>query len=455
MDFAFGTYSNDTLKFANHYAARSGIQHQHAITPLDPAPGEAVTVRIVTGGNSGIQQAALIYTTDESTPQGSRGTATNGVAVPFQPVRTEWDIITWDYVTHWQAVIPAQPDNTLVRYIISGWASTDEGSERYADWPNAYDQVQHAAMIYFKNIAEDKVFTPHDPAQPQVFTYHVDTLQPPDWAWKAVIYQVFIDRFFPGEGREWLQTEDMARPFGGTLWGVRDKLDYLADLGITCIWLSPTWATPSYHGYDITHYDQVEPRIGGEEALRAVIEGAHQRGMRVLLDMVCNHLSNDHPYFLDALNNPDSPYRDWFFFDAAYDHGFKSFFNVPTMPELNFANAQARDWMIGQAVRWLRDYDIDGYRLDYANGPGPDFWTYFRRACKAEKPDCLIFGEIIEPPSVLHRYSGRLDGCLDFSLNDGLRRTYGWGVWDEQQDADLLSFYTAQIEAFKRNDSGS
>lgn len=431
MDFAFGTYSNDALKLANYRARHTGIQHQNVISPVDPKPGEPVIVHIVTSGDTAITQAALYYTTDESTPSGHGGQADNGHAIPFEMVRVKWDSMVWGYVTHWQAIIPPQPDQTLVRYVIGGW--TDDGHETYADWPNADEQVQHAAMIYFKSISEDAVFIPHNAAQGTTFNYLVDTVKPPEWANDAIIYQVFIDRFYAGDGQRLQPSDDYSAIFGGTLWGVRDKLDYLADLGINCIWLSPICATPSAHGYDATDYRQVEPRMGGEEALRAVIKDAHQRGIRVLLDLVCNHVSDKHPYFVDALNHADSLYRPWFFIGDQYEHGYKGFFNVASMPELNLAIPEARDWMIANAEFWLREYDIDGYRLDYANGPGPNFWTYFRRACKAINPDCLIFGEIIEPPDVLLKYTGRLDGCLDFSLNNALRQTFGWCTWTENK----------------------
>lgn len=441
VDFVFGTYSNDALKIANYRAGRTGIQHQNTITPVDPVPGEPVSVHIVTSGDTGITHAALYYTTDESTPEGRYGQAKNGAAVPFETVQVEWDSMTWDYVTHWQAIIPPQPDHTLVQYVISGW--TNDGREMYADWPDAGEQVLHAAMIYFKNIAEDAVFTPHDPAVGRVFNYHVDTIKPPAWANDAVIYQVFIDRFYAGDGKRLQRSDNYDDVFGGTLWGVRDKLDYLADLGVNCIWLSPVWLTPSAHGYDVIDYQRIEPRIGGEAALQAVIDGAHQRGIRVLLDMACNHVSNQHPYFVDALKDESSLYRNWFFIGDEYEHGYRGFFNVASMPEVNLANPQARDWIIGHAQYWLREYDIDGYRLDYANGPGLNFWTYFRRACKAVKPDCLIFGEIIEPSSVLRQYVGRLDGCLDFPLNDAIRRTFGWQVWDTTQLQTFIDNHNA------------
>ncbi|MFP4321825.1 MAG: alpha-amylase family glycosyl hydrolase [Anaerolineales bacterium] len=445
MDFAFGTYINDTLKLANHRADRSGIQHQNHITPIDPLPGESVIIHLVTSGISGIEHAALIYTTDEITPQGGRGTAQCGQVVMFEKTTIEWDSIVWDYLTHWQAVIPPQADNTLVRYIISGWSA--DGPEVFADYPPAQEQVQHVAMGYFGNIPPDTPFEPSQPSQPHIFTYHVDRTQAPDWASDAIIYQLFVDRFYVGDGHTWRQTDDFNAVFGGTLWGVCDKLDYLAALGVNCIWLSPVWASPSYHGYDVVDYRRVEPRLGGEDALRAVVTGAHQRGMRVLLDMACNHLSSQHPYFIEAQHNPDSPYRDWFIFGERFEAGYKGFFNVAEMPEINLAHPAARAWMIENALYWLREYDIDGYRLDYANGPGPDFWTYFRRACKGVKPDCLLFGEIIEPPQVLRQYIGRLDGCLDFPLNDALRRTYATQHWDAAQCRAFLANHRAYFSS--------
>ncbi len=160
-----------------------------------------------------------------------------------------------------------------------------------------------------------------------------------------MIYQVFVDRFYPGDGREWLNPSSLRGFFGGTLWGVRDKLDYITALGADCIWLSPTWSSPTHHGYDVTDYSRTEPRLGGDEALAALVEAAHARGMRVLLDMVCNHISNKHPIFQEALHDPASPCRAWFNFDDSAN-GYRSFFGTPSMPQVNVNNAGARAWLL-------------------------------------------------------------------------------------------------------------
>ena len=241
---------------------------------------------------------------------------------------------------------------------------------------------------------------------------------------------------------EWLPTSDMNDFCCGTLWGVRDKLDYLADLGINCLWLSPTWKSPSTHGYDVADYGRTDPRLGGDEALHAVVKGAHQRGIRVLLDLVCSHISNEHPIFLDALHSEASAFREWFTFGEKYPHGYRGFFNVKTMPELNLELPAAREWMIGVAEKTLRDFDVDGFRLDYAHGAGPNFWTHFRPRVKAIKSDCLLLGEIIDAPSRLQMYRGRLDGRLDFSLNEALRKIYAWGDWDEHRFAAFIESHS-------------
>jgi glycosidase len=255
-----------------------------------------------------------------------------------------------------------------------------------------------------------------------------------------------VDRFHPGDGREWLEPESLSGFYGGTLWGVRDKLDYIAELGITCIWLTPIFPSPSHHGYDATDYRSVEPRLGGEEALRALVDAAHKRGMRVLLDVACNHLSDQHPYFQNALNNPESPYRDWFFFDDS-EIGYRGFFGVRSMPEINARNPDARAWLIDTGRYWLENFDVDGYRLDYAQGLGIDFWPEFRAACRAVKPDCLMFGEIVLAPDGQRTLAGRLDGVLDFHVEDALRKTYGWKVMSEAQYERFVARHLAYFPA--------
>jgi glycosidase len=213
---------------------------------------------------------------------------------------------------------------------------------------------------------------------------------------------------------------------------VRDKLDYIQELGATAIWLSPTWPSSSYHGYDVTDFYSVAAQLGGDEAMRALVTEAHARDIKIILDLVCNHVSYEHPYFVEALSDPESEHRTLFTFDES-EIGYRTFFGVRSMPQVNLQNERAREWMFAIARFWLREFDVDGFRLDHANGPGPGFWSEFQKACKEEKPDCFLFGEVVEPSPDYLSYAGRLDGLLDFGLNDSLRRTYGFGSYSEER----------------------
>jgi len=443
MDIMFGQYHSDELKLLHHRADRIGLQHQHRISPADPSPGEPVQVLLRSSSEPAIADAELLFTSDGSDPR----TATASVQrLPFQCVQRRWDSLLWDYVCEWVAQLPGYGDGTMLRYCIR--AQTRAGTTLYADSPNVEDIMNKATMRAFGNKPEQEKQLPGTPRDIPQFAYHVDRLPPPAWLADAVIYHVFLDRFHPGHGRDWLQTSDLAGFCGGTLWGLRDKLDYLAELGVNCLWLSPTWMSPTYHGYDIVDYRRVEPRLGGEAALHAVVEGAQKRGIRILLDMVCNHVSNRHPLFRAAQADERSPYRDWFDFSPAFRHGYRSFFGVETMPKVKLETPAAREWMIDNILHQVREYGVDGFRLDVAAGAGANFWTHCRPKLRALAPDCPLIGEIIDTPSVLRSYEGRLDGCLDFALNEALRQSYGWGAWSAQR---FEAFLASHQSAFDQN----
>ncbi len=159
---------------------------------------------------------------------------------------------------------------------------------------------------------------------PQVYAFSVDDLTIPDWLREAIIYQIFVDRFAPDHGRAFAAETDLSKFFGGTLRGLTSRLDTLRDLGVNCLWLTPIFASPSHHGYDPTDCFAIEPRLGTEADFRALVAAAHQRGMRIVLDFVANHLSRQHPAFVAAQQDPRSPYREWFFF-REYPDKYESF----------------------------------------------------------------------------------------------------------------------------------
>ena len=308
-----------------------------------------------------------------------------------------WDALEWRYVHHWQGQIPPQPNGTTVRYRIGGRVT---GSNR---WIFADNQARVLS-------------------ESTEFAISIDDYDVPKWVRDAVIYHIFLDRFYPGDGVLWKKPTNLSGFFGGTLRGAIQKLDYIQSLGCNAVWLSPLFASPSHHGYDGTDYYTVEPRFGTNAELIELIEKAHQRGMRIILDFVANHWSNQHPTFQAAQHDPDSEYRAWYTWQRWPDE-YTSFFSVKGMPQLNLKHKPTSDYLLRCVQHWLRK-GVDGYRLDYAPGPPRTFWADFRQACKAVNPDALLFGEVVSHSEVIASYIPHFDGCLDFLLADALRRTF-------------------------------
>jgi 1,4-alpha-glucan branching enzyme len=331
----------------------------------------------------------LYYTTDGSDPAGAFGQAENGRAIPMQPARTEWNTLDWGYIRHFRAQVPGQPEGTVVRYRLS--AGEDAQLEIFAD------QGAYYAFL----VADDPV---------------------PAWTRSAVVYHIFIDRFSPEDGKAWAQPDRLDGFFGGTLRGIIDRLDYIQELGANTLYLSPIFPSDSHHGYNATDYFSIEPRLGTLEDFRELLDRAHARGMRVLLDFVPNHWSDQHTSFQQAIADPSSPYRDWYIF-SDYPNEYDGFFGVKCMPRINLRNPAAREHMLA-AVRYWLELGVDGFRLDYAVGPTPDFWADFRKTVRSARPDAWSFGEVVDPPDAQLAFEGLLDGCLDFMLLEGFRQTF-------------------------------
>ena len=192
--------------------------------------------------------------------------------------------------------------------------------------------------------------------------------------------------------------------------------------------MSPIFPSPSYHGYDATDLFDVEPRLGTKDDLRALLDEAHARGLRVLLDFVPNHWSNRHPTFVDATSDAESAYRDWYRFERWPDR-YDSFFGVGSLPKVDLLNPDARAHVLEAAAHWL-ELGVDGYRVDHAIGPAQSFWADFSRATREARADCWTFAETVETPTRERDFEGLLDGCLDFTLFDAFRKTFAQATWD-------------------------
>ena len=250
-----------------------------------------------------------------------------------------------------------------------------------------------------------------------------------------VFYEIFVRAYHDSDGDG-----------KGDLNGITAKLDDLKEMGISGIWMTPIHPSPSYHGYDVTDYYAIHPDFGTMEDFERLIEEAHKRNIRIIMDLVVNHTSSKHPWFVEAKSSENSPKRDWYVWadeetnvNAVSAIGGKAWHPVSTgrylgifwdgMPDLNLDNPEVRAEFIHIARFWL-DKGVDGFRLDAAKHVYEDlqgdnkrtevaeknvaWWREFRTGLEEVKPDVYLVGEVWDAPSVIGPY---LDGALDSGFN--------------------------------------
>jgi glycosidase len=230
----------------------------------------------------------------------------------------------------------------------------------------------------------------------------------PDWVKDAIFYQIFPDRFAtsarvekPHNLEPWDAPPTIHGFKGGDLLGIVEHLDYLQDLGINALYFTPIFQSTANHRYHTHDYYQVDPILGGNAAFKTLLDAAHARGIRVVIDGVFNHASRGLYQFNHTLENGKaSPYLDWFTFRdfpvRAYDKpiNYEAWWNLPALPKFNHQNPQVREFIFRVAEHWVRQ-GIDGWRLDVpAEIDDDEFWREFRRRVKAINPDAYIVGEI-------------------------------------------------------------
>ena len=242
----------------------------------------------------------------------------------------------------------------------------------------------------------------------------MSSVQTPDWVKNAIFYQIYPDRFARSpktphpphlQFKPWGSPPEEQGFQGGDLYGVVDKLDYLVDLGINALYLNPIFASASNHRYHTFDYDQVDPLLGGNEALRLLLDEAHQRNIRVVLDGVFNHASRGFWAFHHILENGgNSPYIDWFTVqdwplrpypeNDALPINYNAWWNLHALPKFNFQNPDVQQFFLDVGKFWI-EFGIDGWRLDVpAEIEDHDFWRAFRHVVKTANPEAYIVGEV-------------------------------------------------------------
>jgi cyclomaltodextrinase / maltogenic alpha-amylase / neopullulanase len=240
------------------------------------------------------------------------------------------------------------------------------------------------------------------------------TIHTPEWVKHAIFYQIFPDRFAIGQQphphplqhpnwEDWNAPPTLQGYKGGDLWGVIEQLDYLQNLGINTLYFTPIFQSTCNHRYHTHDYYQIDPILGGNQAFAELLQIAHQRDMKVVLDGVFNHASRGFFCFNDILENgSNSPWIDWFTiydwplsaYDGSLPANYKGWVDNRALPVFNHDNPEVREYLMQIAEHWIR-VGIDGWRLDVPfEIKTAGFWQEFRDRVKAINPEAYIVGEV-------------------------------------------------------------
>ncbi len=265
------------------------------------------------------------------------------------------------------------------------------------------------------------------------------------WWNDQIFYEIFVRSFYDSDGNG-----------KGDFKGLIEKLDYLndgnpetkTDLGVTAIWLMPINPSPSYHGYDVTDYRNIEPDYGTMNDFNEFMKQAHARGIKVIIDLVLNHTSNQHPWFTQSTNS-SSNYRDWYIWKST-NPGYTGSWGQQVwhfrnnayyfgmfwsgMPDLNYTNPEVKNEMFDVTKFWLDSVKVDGFRLDaikhlfeqgtlMENVPAThEFFKEYRTFYKSVNPDAITVGEVWSSTKEVAKYvdGTKVDICFEFDLSGAI-----------------------------------
>ena len=370
---------------------------------------------------------------------------------------------------------------------------TDEGKwtmERQLQWEYGEifrlslelpDLLKYRFIGY--TIEGTEFYLPEDLSQ-SFFFNGIDHFPQLKWVSQSIIYQIFPDRFYNGNPENdilalksdefhynqlWAQNKLWAEEgpslanwnapissqhcchqyFGGDLAGIIEKLDYLKELGVTALYLNPIFDSGSAHGYDTHDYMKVSPKFGTEEDLQELLNEAHKRGMRVILDFVPNHTGLGFWAFQDVVKNGEnSPYWDWYFihkwpFSPGDSSAYEAWWGVGSLPKLNTGNPEVKEYLLKVVSHWL-NFGADGWRVDVPNElvKAKEFFNEMRQLAKMEKEDVYLITEIwqLDPSWV---QGDQFDSLMNYALGRDILLNFAKGSIDGESTLANLSRYFA------------
>ena len=375
--------------------------------------------------------------------------ASSRVVIPGQTVqfldKSNGSPVSWQWTFTGGTPAASKAQNPLVTYATEG---------------------KYPVTLKIKNAKNDSVSL--------TFNDYINVSKASTYWWNdAVFYEVFVRSFYDqnGDGK-------------GDIKGLTAKLDYLndgdstthSDLGITGIWLMPVMQSPSYHGYDVNDYRTIESDYGTNADFQTFIQAAHKRGIKVIIDLVMNHTSNQNPWFTQSTSNTTSTYRNWYRWNTT-SLGTQWFTSNSTyyyavfgsgMPDLNYADTDVKTEMFDIARFWLQDMHADGFRLDAVkyifetatqteDVPATfQFWKDFRSYYKSVNQDAFAVGEAWASTDIIKKYveNSGLDYCFEFNLAGALVNAANNGDATSLKNAvenSMASFPYLQFGTFLTN----
>ena len=318
----------------------------------------------------------------------------------------------------------------------------------------------------------------------------------PDWVYGGVMYQIFPERFSNGDSTinpknliDWNSTPTRLGFHGGDLIGVLNNLDHIESLGVNILYLNPIFLSSSTHKYDAWDHFKVDPTLGGDNALKDLINECHNRDMKVVLDCSLNHVHPRHFAFQDIIQNGEnSKYKEWFtvfdypvrfihrphlyantykvgwdgnqeeykqYLDKTFEEtkvpveikdddgpivepSFKAWWGVPDMPKINFESKEARQWALDVTKYWIENFDIDGWRMDVAKELDFSFWKEFRDIAHGANKDTLLISEIFGDTSQWLQ-GDRFDGTMNYSFRESMTDYFATKRITNKEFADSLA----------------
>ncbi|MCH5161481.1 MAG: glycoside hydrolase family 13 protein [Clostridiales bacterium] len=334
---------------------------------------------------------------------------------------------------YYHAVIPTDFGRRVYYFEL-----TDNSGDKYCYTENGVQKPEEISPGYF----------PHFQIP---FLSESDIHRVPDKFRNATVYQIFTDRFHTAKPKcDWTKKPTPFDFFGGDLYGVKDKLNYIKDLGIDCIYFTPINPSRTNHHYDVEDYYHVAKELGGDDAFKAVVDGAHKLGMTVMLDGVFNHCSAANPMFVDVREKGRaSEYYDWFLIDGdkpqaemdgwkCLSCNYQTFANkVAYMPKLNCDNVKVREFVKDVTVHWMKEFNIDAWRLDVADDIAPALWREVRGAIKGYDNNAIMIGEDwMDPYAFLQ--GDVFDGVMNYGFARAARDYLAYKTADADVAAERL-----------------